>query len=226
MDKIKAFLLKWGWLVGLIFAGLFVLKMLFPTVQTKTVEKLVTDTVWQKTMEQKVDLLTTQFATQMATMNKQLSVYKQIAEDLKVVKTETDLYDPNTGKLVKKILDTVTESKTQASSTTTATTGATNIASTGSTSSSTATGTVTDAGHQHTTDSTVTTKNPQPILTLIGGLGLGTFNTFLPTTADLSVYINIFGIKALVMEDYNFTAGPAFKDRFTTHLGIPVLEIK
>jgi cobalamin biosynthesis Mg chelatase CobN len=215
---------KGSWILVVIFAGLFAWKMLSPEI--KTTDRLVEDTTWKKTMDQKIDTLTTQFSTQMSSMQKQLDIYKEIAKNVKTVSDGIERYDPNTGKLIEKIYKTVTEDKSKTTSTTESSTTATTASSTASTASSTGTTASTDSGAQHIVDNKTSVTNPQAIASLSAGLGMKTLDGFKPSDADLAVHVNLFGIKAMAMESYEFIGQQDIKDRFKTHVLVTIVEFK
>lgn len=228
--KITAWIIQNRKVILYVMAGvlIFVLgyKAIFPSPTTKETIKYVVDEAWKKTMTQKMESLTTSFTTQMATLNQQLSVYKQVAEDLKVVKNQTEYYDPNTGKLIKRILDTVSEKKESSSSTTNATTAGSSTATTATTTASTSATSTTDSGTSHSAGSDTKTTNANAWLSLYGGLGFSTFDTFKLDSANITAQVNLFGMKAFVMEDYKFVGQVDFKDRFNTKFALCVMEFK
>ena len=226
MELLKLIWGKWGWIVTLIFVGLFTYKMLVPP-EITTVEKTVIDAEWQKSMTKKVDSVKTELTTQMSGMRKELELYREMAKDIKTVQSTVERYDPNTGKLIEKILNVVSEDKSKSSTTTTSTIDATSTASTNATTASAEATNSADEGKSKEVDSKTTIQNPQPIVSIMGGVGFKTLDGFKPTDADVGANVNLFGLKVTAIESYDFTGEQSeVKDRFKTHLMITVLELK
>jgi hypothetical protein len=215
LDKIKTIWGKYGWLYALIITVVVVFGI-FRQPDIKEIKVL--DTKTMQTIFSKFNEMKTALVNTKTELTKEINKQKTTLLDIKSDEEVIEIYDKDTGKLIRREVRKKTENNSNITSTTASTTGSTATSTSASTTASTGTTATSTTGVTHEEDTKITSN--RKLIGLYGNLRILPFKNFMADSISLGPTLNLsnnFSLNVGLSYDLKFDA--SFVEKLGVELG-------